>query len=156
MQPHNIAIPTLGRCATQSTLHRRFFFFQFWRPDIRSWIDPSQFANQTDPHQTLSDIHTATIDVVRALVMHWPCVPCRHIAREEGLMALQKGLGPSLLREASYSSIRLSLYEPLRNMILTEYVNMPCFSGLALSETVLVFLSVLPLLNRSVTLWQTV
>eukprot|EP00038_Savillea_parva_P022567 m.37936 g.37936 ORF g.37936 m.37936 type:complete len:310 (+) comp5600_c0_seq2:27-956(+) len=43
-----------------------------------------------------------------------------HIAREEGLMALQKGLGPSLLREASYSSIRLSLYEPLRNMILTE------------------------------------
>jgi hypothetical protein len=34
-------------------------------------------------------------------------------------MALQKGIGPSLLREASYSSIRLSLYEPIRNEILT-------------------------------------
>lgn len=44
----------------------------------------------------------------------------RHIARTEGVAGLTKGIGPSLLREASYSSIRLSLYEPLRNKILTE------------------------------------
>lgn len=35
------------------------------------------------------------------------------IASEEGLLALQKGLFPSILRETFYSSIRLSAYEPV-------------------------------------------
>lgn len=43
-----------------------------------------------------------------------------HVARNEGLMALQKGLLPSILRETFYSSIRLSAYEPIRDMIMNE------------------------------------
>ena len=43
-----------------------------------------------------------------------------HVARTEGLMALQKGIVPSLLRETFYSSIRLSAYEPIRDLIMTE------------------------------------
>eukprot|EP00041_Stephanoeca_diplocostata_P024534 m.625054 g.625054 ORF g.625054 m.625054 type:complete len:315 (+) comp22546_c0_seq29:161-1105(+) len=43
-----------------------------------------------------------------------------HIARTEGILSLQKGIVPSLLRETSYSSIRLSLYEPIRDRIMTE------------------------------------
>lgn len=43
------------------------------------------------------------------------------IASEEGLFALQKGLVPSLLRETFYSSIRLSAYEPIRNLIMTDH-----------------------------------
>lgn len=35
-------------------------------------------------------------------------------------IALQKGIVPSLLRETSYSSIRLSLYEPIRDHIMTD------------------------------------
>jgi hypothetical protein len=43
-----------------------------------------------------------------------------HVARTEGILALQKGLVPSLLRETFYSSIRLSAYEPIRDLIMTE------------------------------------
>ena len=42
------------------------------------------------------------------------------IARDEGVGALQKGIVPSLLRETFYSSIRLSAYEPIRNVIMSE------------------------------------
>lgn len=44
-----------------------------------------------------------------------------HISKEEGVMALQKGIVPSLLRETFYSSIRLSAYEPIRDLILSEH-----------------------------------
>ena len=43
-----------------------------------------------------------------------------HIARTEGVLALWKGVVPSLLRETFYSSIRLSAYEPLRDLIMTK------------------------------------
>jgi len=36
------------------------------------------------------------------------------ISKEEGINALYKGLGPSLMREATYSSLRLGLYEPFK------------------------------------------
>lgn len=43
-----------------------------------------------------------------------------HIARTEGMLALQKGIVPSLLRETSYSSIRLAAYEPIRDQLLSD------------------------------------
>lgn len=36
------------------------------------------------------------------------------IAHEEGIRGLYKGITPSLMREASYSTLRLGLYEPLK------------------------------------------
>ena len=39
------------------------------------------------------------------------------IAREEGLLGLCQGLGPSMWREAFYSTLRLGSYEPIRNMM---------------------------------------
>lgn len=36
------------------------------------------------------------------------------IAHEEGIRGLYKGIAPSLMREASYSTLRLGLYEPLK------------------------------------------
>ncbi|XP_022101204.1 mitochondrial substrate carrier family protein ucpB-like [Acanthaster planci] len=36
------------------------------------------------------------------------------IAREEGVLALYKGLTPALLREATYSTIRIGAYEPIK------------------------------------------
>ena len=42
------------------------------------------------------------------------------ILREEGLAAFWKGVVPSLLREITYSSIRLGAYEPLRNCLSSE------------------------------------
>ena len=36
------------------------------------------------------------------------------ISKEEGILALYKGLAPSLMREASYSTLRLGLYEPFK------------------------------------------
>jgi hypothetical protein len=43
-----------------------------------------------------------------------------HILREEGVLAFWKGVVPSLLREISYSSIRLGAYEPIRNLLSSE------------------------------------
>ena len=37
------------------------------------------------------------------------------LLRDEGVRGLYRGLAPSLLREASYSSLRLGLYEPFRD-----------------------------------------
>lgn len=40
-----------------------------------------------------------------------------YILKEEGLLAFWKGVVPSLLREITYSSLRLGLYEPIRNSL---------------------------------------
>mmetsp|Transcript_90072 Transcript_90072/g.124334 ORF Transcript_90072/g.124334 Transcript_90072/m.124334 type:complete len:101 (+) Transcript_90072:158-460(+) len=40
------------------------------------------------------------------------------VAREEGIRTgLYKGISPSWVRESSYSSIRLGLYEPFKQML---------------------------------------
>lgn len=41
----------------------------------------------------------------------------RKVIQEEGVGGLFKGLGPGLLRQASYSSIRMGVYEPIRNAV---------------------------------------
>eukprot|EP00698_Gefionella_okellyi_P014129 TRINITY_DN3906_c0_g1_i2.p1 TRINITY_DN3906_c0_g1~~TRINITY_DN3906_c0_g1_i2.p1 ORF type:complete len:243 (+),score=30.75 TRINITY_DN3906_c0_g1_i2:292-1020(+) len=42
----------------------------------------------------------------------------QHVARTEGLLALfTLGLAPSMLRELTYSSVRMGLYEPVRNRL---------------------------------------
>jgi hypothetical protein len=38
------------------------------------------------------------------------------IGREEGVKGLWRGTGAALLREASYSSIRMGLYDPLKHV----------------------------------------
>lgn len=50
--------------------------------------------------------------------------------RDEGVLSLYRGLAPSLLREASYSSLRLGLYEPVRD----GYVGALASAGVANSE----------------------
>lgn len=42
------------------------------------------------------------------------------VYREEGLLAFWKGVVPSLLREITYSSIRLGAYEPIRNFLCSS------------------------------------
>lgn len=39
------------------------------------------------------------------------------VGREEGLGGLYKGLTPALLRQAVYSSVRMGVYEPIRDVI---------------------------------------
>lgn len=39
------------------------------------------------------------------------------IIKEESFLALYKGLLPSLLREGTYSTLRLGLYEPYRDFL---------------------------------------
>jgi len=39
------------------------------------------------------------------------------IIKNEGLKGLYKGLVPALLRQASYSSLRMGVYEPIRNVV---------------------------------------
>lgn len=41
----------------------------------------------------------------------------RSILRNEGIRGLFRGITPSMLREASYSSIRMGLYEPARQFV---------------------------------------
>ena len=36
------------------------------------------------------------------------------IAKEEGIISFWKGIGPAWLREASYTSLRLGLYSPIK------------------------------------------
>ena len=38
------------------------------------------------------------------------------IATEEGIGAFRKGIGAAMLREASYTSLRLGLYEPMKGI----------------------------------------
>lgn len=45
------------------------------------------------------------------------------IAREEGLRGLAHGLGPSMMRELFYSTLRLGSYEPIRNLMAGEGVS---------------------------------
>lgn len=42
------------------------------------------------------------------------------ISREEGIFALYKGLSATILREGTYSTLRLGLYEPFKNIIWHE------------------------------------
>eukprot|EP00802_Teleaulax_amphioxeia_P007569 Tamp_07576.p1 GENE.Tamp_07576~~Tamp_07576.p1 ORF type:complete len:489 (+),score=98.94 Tamp_07576:173-1468(+) len=42
------------------------------------------------------------------------------IAREEGMLALWKGMAPSAVREMSYSSIRFGLYAPIKKILIGE------------------------------------
>jgi solute carrier family 25 (mitochondrial carrier), member 14/30 len=42
------------------------------------------------------------------------------IAREEGILALWKGMVPSAVREMSYSSIRFGLYAPIKKFLIGE------------------------------------
>jgi hypothetical protein len=44
-----------------------------------------------------------------------------NLVRQEGIQILYKGLSPSLLREASYSTIRMGLYEPFKNIMKNEH-----------------------------------
>ncbi|KAL4422216.1 hypothetical protein ABPG77_009691 [Micractinium sp. CCAP 211/92] len=39
------------------------------------------------------------------------------VVRDEGLAGLMRGVTPSMLREASYSTIRYGAYEPIKNML---------------------------------------
>lgn len=39
------------------------------------------------------------------------------IVREEGLVGLYRGLSASLLREGTYSTIRIALYQPIKDLI---------------------------------------
>lgn len=39
------------------------------------------------------------------------------VVKSEGLLALYKGLSASLLREGSYSTLRMGLYEPFKNLL---------------------------------------
>lgn len=41
----------------------------------------------------------------------------RRIVKEEGFMGLAKGLEPSMIREITYSSIRIGSYEPVRRIL---------------------------------------
>lgn len=41
------------------------------------------------------------------------------IISNEGILGLYKGLSASLLREATYSTIRMGLYEPIKSLIQT-------------------------------------
>jgi hypothetical protein len=42
----------------------------------------------------------------------------RTIVREEGLAALYKGVQPALLRQATYGSLRIGLYEPIKTALV--------------------------------------
>lgn len=51
------------------------------------------------------------------------------IGKEEGVKGLWRGTGAALLREASYSSIRMGLYEPLKHVRMYELDNLQKFEG---------------------------
>jgi len=39
------------------------------------------------------------------------------IVKQEGFLGLYKGIQPSLLREGSYSALRMGLYEPIKHSL---------------------------------------
>eukprot|EP00040_Diaphanoeca_grandis_P001024 m.17296 g.17296 ORF g.17296 m.17296 type:complete len:314 (-) comp11425_c0_seq1:65-1006(-) len=50
------------------------------------------------------------------------------IVREEGILGLYKGLSPALLREGSYSALRMGLYEPIKELLgATDPANTPLY-----------------------------
>jgi len=66
---------------------------------------------------------TNPLDVIKVRMQTAPArqgLACTLVGmlREEGAASLYRGLAPSLLREASYSSLRLGLYEPIRDAIV--------------------------------------
>jgi hypothetical protein len=76
----------------------------------------------------MAEVITLPLDVakVRLQVQQVPpkytgFVDCvRKTAAEEGFGALYKGLAPALLRQVSYSSLSMVLYEPVRNAIVSD------------------------------------
>lgn len=44
---------------------------------------------------------------------------CLTVAREEGAGSLWKGLGPGLQRQVLYGGLRIGLYEPVKNAVIT-------------------------------------
>ncbi|KAJ3271772.1 hypothetical protein HDV01_006380 [Terramyces sp. JEL0728] len=50
-----------------------------------------------------------------------------NMIKEEGVFALWRGLTPSLLREASYSTIRMGLYEPFKKLFSAGEVKEPLY-----------------------------
>lgn len=67
-----------------------------------------------------------------------------HIAKTEGLGSLfLRGMTPSMIREMTYSSVRMGLYEPIRNAISPEgrtfskFVLSYCFLAMSLSAKIL-------------------
>merc|ERR1719150_2773692 len=44
----------------------------------------------------------------------------RKTASDEGISALWKGLCPALIRQICYSSLCLVLYEPVRDLLISE------------------------------------
>lgn len=52
-------------------------------------------------------------------VHHGSFVKCtKNVVSSEGLLALYRGVIPSLAREASYSSLRLGLYDPVKKVYI--------------------------------------
>lgn len=50
------------------------------------------------------------------------------IVRDEGVAGLYKGLKPALLREGSYSALRMGLYEPIKELLgATDPANTPLY-----------------------------
>ena len=56
----------------------------------------------------------------------------RHVVENEGVTGLYKGLSPAILREASYSAIRLGLYEPAKELLgFHDVSNTPLWAKVA-------------------------
>ncbi|XP_071817589.1 mitochondrial substrate carrier family protein ucpB-like [Apostichopus japonicus] len=58
------------------------------------------------------------------------------IARDEGMKGLFKGLTPALIREATYSSIRVGSYEPIKRLLgATDPANTPFYKKIMAGAT---------------------
>lgn len=53
------------------------------------------------------------------------------VAKEEGVRGLYRGLTPSLLREGSYSTLRMGLYEPFRALFSGDEPRPPLWAKIA-------------------------
>ncbi|XP_030829418.1 mitochondrial substrate carrier family protein ucpB-like [Strongylocentrotus purpuratus] len=58
------------------------------------------------------------------------------IAKDEGIRGLYKGITPALVREASYSSIRIGAYEPIKRLFgATDPAHTPLYKKIASGAT---------------------
>lgn len=76
----------------------------------------STFTNPMDlvkVRQQLQNAHNPT----SSSTTFWGKVLVRMV-REEGILSIYKGLGPSLMREASYSGLRMGAYDGFKGLIL--------------------------------------
>lgn len=60
----------------------------------------------------------AGVKELTACEAHTVLAATRKLWRTEGLPGLYRGLAPSVLRELSYSGVRMGLYEPVREALL--------------------------------------